>query len=171
MMYKVRLGVKVAKEEGTPDFSFKMKASLNKRIFREGDPVRITVTATQDCYLYIFLITEQNGVYIIYPNQFKKDHKLKKQIAHTYPSEADSVKGLSLKAGLLPGYERAKEALQILATKRPINFSPDLLKEGVELISFNQKSAQIHQLMAEVMTIPVDQRVEAYLAYEIFADE
>jgi len=171
LRYKVRLNVKVAKEEGLPDPAFKLKTALNKRVFIEGDPVRISLTATQDCYVHIFLISAHNEVYIIFPNRYRTNHFLEENTPFVYPSDADIQRGYKLLAGLLPGIGRARETLQILVTKKPIRFTPDLLTAGVDLISFSQKSASLHQLIAELVSIPLNERVESYIAYEIMKNE
>ncbi len=69
--YKVFIKAKVGIEKGMPDPAFKIKANLNRRVFNDGDRVIIKVKTTKDCYLNIFVVTEKNDVYLIFPNRYK----------------------------------------------------------------------------------------------------
>ncbi|MCI0473892.1 MAG: DUF4384 domain-containing protein, partial [Ignavibacteria bacterium] len=100
--YKVFIKAKVGMEKGKPDPAFKIKTDLNRTVFKDGDSVAIEVKSTKDCYLNIFVVTEKNDVYLIFPNRYKKDVFVKRGEVFVYPSENDIVRGLTLKAGLLP---------------------------------------------------------------------
>lgn len=167
MVYRVLLKAKVALENGTPDPSFKIYASTNRSVFKNGDGVALRVLSTKNCYITVFVVTENNNVYLILPNKYKKSNYLKEGEEFFYPSENDVSKGLTLKAGFLPGSKKAKEFFRVIATKKPINFTPEMFAEGIGLESFTQETATVSELVKELMMIPADERTEAVIAYEV----
>jgi hypothetical protein len=167
LVYRVFLKAKVALDTANPDPAFKISASLNRPLFKNGDDVVLRIKSTRDCYVTILVVTENNNVYLVLPNKHKKSNFLKEGEEYIYPSESDVSKGLTLKAGLLPGSKRTRENFRIIATKKPINFTPDIFAEGVGLESFTRETATVGELIKELVTIPAHERTEAFLAYEI----
>jgi hypothetical protein len=54
-------------------FFFRLKAELNRTVFREGDPMESRVTPSRDCYLSIFNILEDETAIILIPNRFQQN--------------------------------------------------------------------------------------------------
>jgi Domain of unknown function (DUF4384) len=167
LIYRVFLKAKVALETASPDPAFKISATLNRPLFKNGDDVVLQIKPTRDCYITILVVTENNNVYLVLPNKHKKSNFIKEGEEYIYPSDDEVSKGLTLKAGLLPGCKRAKENFRIIATKKPINFTPDIFAEGIGLESFTKETAAVSELVKELVTIPANERTEAFLAYEI----
>jgi hypothetical protein len=167
LIYRVFLKAKVAMETASPDPAFKISAALNRPLFKNGDDVLLRIKSTRDCYVTILVVTEKNNVFLVLPNKYKKSNFIKEGEEYIYPSENDVSKGLTLKAGLLPGTKRTKENFRIIATKKPINFTPDVFAEGIGLESFARDTATVSELVRELMAIPAHERTEAFLAYEI----
>lgn len=163
-VYRVYMKAKVALERGRPDPSFKIHASANRRVFKDGDEVKINIKSTKDCYITIFVLTENNDAYLIFPNERITDNYIGEGEDFVYPSNDE---GLTLKARLLPGCDRAREYLKIIATKKPIRFTPDFFVEGINLASFTRETASLRELLKELMMIPADERTETLIAYEI----
>lgn len=167
LIYRVFLKSRVALERSDADPSFKISANLNRSVYKSGDNVVIKVKSTSDCYLTIFDVSENNNVYLILPNKYKKNNFIKEGEVFEYPSERDVSKGLTLQAGLLPGSNKAKEMFRIIATKKPISFTPDRFAEGVGLAIFEQETATIGELVKELIAIPAKDRTETFVTYEI----
>jgi len=167
LIYRVFLKAKVALDAANPDPAFKIAATLNRSLFKNGDDVVLRIKSTRDCYVTILVVTENNSVYLVLPNKHKKSNYLKEGEAYIYPSENDVSKGLTLKAGLLPGSKRTRENFRIIATKKPINFTPDVIAEGLGLESFTRETATVGELIKELVALPAHERTEAFLAYEI----
>lgn len=167
LMYRVFIRAKVASEAASPDPAFKISATLNRPLFKNGDDVVLRIKSTRDCYLTILVVTEKNHVFLVLPNKYKKINFLREGEEYSYPSETDVSKGLTLKAGLLPGVKRAKEHVRIIATRKPVNFTPDVFAEGIGLESFARETATVSELVKELITIPAHERAEVFLAYEI----
>ena len=154
-------------EKGLPDPAFKINASLNRQVFKSGDDVILKILTTKDCYLTIFVVTEKKQVYIILPNRYNKNNLVRKGDEFIYPSERDIARGLNLKAGLIPGTIVSKEFIRIIATKHPIDFKPELFKEGVGIGVFLKETGSLGELLKELITIPANERVDSFLPYEI----
>ncbi len=167
LIYRVFLKAKVARETASPDPAFKISATLNRPLFKNGDDVVLRMKSTRDCYLTILVVTENNNVYLVLPNKYKKCNFIKEGEEYIYPSDDEVSKGLTLKAGLLPGCKRTKENFRIIATKKPINFTPDIFAEGIGLESFTKETAAVSELVKELVTIPANERTETFLSYEI----
>jgi hypothetical protein len=167
LLYRVFLRAKVAVDAANPDPAFKISATLNRPLFKNGDDVVLRIKSTRDCYVTILVVTENNNVYLVLPNKHKKINFLKEGEEYMYPSVNDVSKGLTLKAGLLPGSKRTRENFRIIATKKPIKFTPDIFAEGIGLESFARETATVGELIKELVTIPAHERTEAFLAYEI----
>jgi hypothetical protein len=167
LIYKVILDAKVALEREKIDPSFKIYTSINRTVFKEGDDVLLTVKTTEDCYLTIFAVTQDNKVFLLLPNKYNKNNLIRKDKVFVYPSGNDISRGVCLKAGLLPGNNKAKEMIRVIATKKPINFSPHVFKEGIGLESFKGNTATLNELIKELVMIPTNERTDAFVAYEI----
>ncbi|MBI5199290.1 MAG: hypothetical protein HZA09_04660, partial [Nitrospirae bacterium] len=70
LIYRVKMRVKVEKEKGDPDPYFKIEASLNRNVFKDGDEMEIRIRPTKDSYIAIFNILEDEGVIILIPNRY-----------------------------------------------------------------------------------------------------
>lgn len=167
VIYKVLIQAKVGIEKGLPDPAFKIDASLNRKVFKDGDNVILKIMATKDCYLTIFVVTEKKDVYIILPNRYNRNNFVKRGDKFICPTERDVARGLNLKAGLIPGTTETKEFIRIIATKNPIDFKPALFKEGIGIGVFLNETGTLGELLKELVAIPANERTDAYLAYEI----
>lgn len=167
MIYRVFIKAKAALEKGSPDPSFKLYASTNRSVFKNGDGVSLRIKSTKNCYITIFVITEENRAYLIFPNKYKKNSHIAAGEEFIYPSENDISKGLSLQAGLFPGHNKAKEMFRIIATKKPISLTPEMFTEGIGLTAFSKETATLRELVKELMMIPADERTDTFITYEI----
>ncbi len=64
LTYKVDMKVLVAKEQGKADPFFRVRASINRNVFKEGDQIELHVTPTKDAYITVFNILEDQTVLI-----------------------------------------------------------------------------------------------------------
>ena len=118
----VVLKVKVGQQKGEKDPYFNLYANLNKDYFKENENLELTVIPTKDCYLTVFNICSNDSVYIIFPNQYRKDNFVKAGEVFKLPNENDKKIGLSFPVYLLPGKEEDTEIIKVIATQKPILF-------------------------------------------------
>jgi hypothetical protein len=68
---------------------------------------------------------------------------------------------------LLPGSNKTTERFKIIATKKPVNFTPVAFVQATALDAYSKASAPLTQLFKELMMIPAGDRTEATLSYSI----
>src|SRR3989338_10102262 len=76
-IYHVKMKVKVAKEKGAADPYFKLDASLNRTVFKDGEEMQIKIKPARDCYITIFNILEDDSVLTLIPNRHIRDTFIK----------------------------------------------------------------------------------------------
>lgn len=168
LIYRVKMKVKVSKEEGTTDPYFKINATLNRNVFNEGDEMVIKVSSTKDCYITIFNITEDEKTLILMPNRFRRENFIKANEAIIFPDEYENKRGIKLKATLPSGRKSVTERMYILALKQKLNFDTGKYTEGIHGI-YTGKTAFINALLKEIVDIPLSERSEGFIQYQIKA--
>lgn len=164
--YRVKMRAGVVEETGESDPSFRLKSSLNKTGFIDGDEMQIRIKSTNDCYIWVFIILEDEKVLRLIPNRFKKNNLLKADKAFFFPDENDKKMGISLKVHAPEGKDVTREMVYILALKQPQNWSVPGLQEGI-YGEYDGKTSFMKEMIREIVHIPVDQRAETLLHYQI----
>lgn len=164
-IYHVKLKAKVAKEKGNIDPYFKLEASLNRTVFKDGEEMQIKVKPQRDCYITIFNILEDDSVLTLIPNRYIKDTLVKANEYLVFPDEGIKKMGINLKVHGVEGKNITKEKIYILCFKQPVDFD-NKFEEGLFSI-YKGSSAFIKELKSEVVDIPLSERAEKYLPYEI----
>lgn len=175
LIYWVKLKAKVVKEKGEPDPYFKIDATLNRAVFKDNDDMQITIKPAKDCYLSIFNMLENEKVITLFPNNFKNANKIKAGEAFTFPDEQDRKRGISLKSHIHgynirgqagEGKKTTKESLYLICLKQPMAFDTQKFEQGI-FGSYSGKSAFISELIKEIVEIPLSERAERLLPYEV----
>jgi hypothetical protein len=160
LAYKIKMRARVVKEKGQADVFFRLRAELNRTVFREGDPMEIRVTPSRDCYLSM----EDETAIILFPNRFKQNNFVKANTTFTFPDEADRKRGITLEAFLGAGKRKEDEIIHILALKEPLHFNTASFKEGIYGI-YDGRSAMVSDLVKNVVGIPLSHRAEKFIPY------
>jgi len=166
LAYKVKLRANVIKEKGKTDVFFRLKAELNRNVFKEGDRVEIKVTPSRDCYLSIFNILEDETAIILFPNRFRTNNFVKANTTFIFPGDADRKKGITLEAFVSEGKQKVDEIFHILALKEPLHFNTATFKEGIFGI-YDGHSAMVNDLVKNIVGIPLSHRAEKFIQYRI----
>lgn len=167
MCYWVRLKAEVVEEAAGLDPHFRIAAVLNQSFFKDGDAMQITMTATDDCYVYIFDLLENGQVMRLLPNQYSRRNCLKADEPLTFPGDRDAGKGIRLVAHGLENRPVTQEAFYFLAVKQPLERSAtDKIQEGL-FQRYGEHETFMHELIRQVVRIPLDQRAEAMATYQI----
>ena len=164
-IYHVKMKVKVAKEKGNIDPYFKLDASLNRTVFKDGEEMQIKIKPARDCYITIFNILEDDSVLTLIPNRHIRDTFIKANEHLLFPDEDMKKMGINLKVHGVEGKNITKEKIYILCFKQPVDFGSKF-EEGIFGI-YKGSSAFIKELKREVVDIPLSERTERFLPYEI----
>ena len=166
LAYKVKIRANVAKEKGRPDSFFRLDASLNRTVFKEGDSIEIKVTPSRDCYVHIFNILENEKVLVLFPNRFRRDGFVKANTTLVFPDDNDRRRGITLEAFVDEGKDKVDEIFQILALKEPFQFNTVTFKEGIFGI-YDGTTGLVNDLVKSIVGIPLQDRAEKFIQYRI----
>jgi hypothetical protein len=166
LMYRVKMKVKVAKEKGSPDPYFKLEATLNRDVFNERDEMVIKVQPQRDCHLNIFCILEDERVFILLPNRYRANNFIRANETFNFPDESDKKAGMNLRVHTLPGEKSAHESIYIVCLKQPLSFDTAKFEEGIYGL-YAGKTAFLNELIKEIIEIPLSERAERFIRYEI----
>lgn len=99
------------------DKGFRLKTTINKSVFNEGEKAILEVTSTKKAFINIFNLSADNRVlYYHQPPQIKMPLPIEAGEKVTFPS-----KGISLEMSVPDTFNRATEAFIIVATLENIN--------------------------------------------------
>jgi hypothetical protein len=132
----VSLEVDVGVAEGRPDPSFDLEVKLNKRIFRNGEHLKISLTPTKYMYINVFQFLPyqdlEKQITRIFPNSFDKKRLFAEKAKSTVPTLEGSQQ-YDLKVGfpleLRGDKDLIDEYLMVLGTKKPIDFRDEYSHE------------------------------------------
>ena len=166
LIYRVKMKAKVIQEKGTIDPYFKINATLNRAVFKEGDDMLIKVIPTKDCYVTIFNILEDEKVIILIPNRYRGDNFIKAHETFIFPNEDDKRRGIKLISHAAEGRKAVTETIYVLGLKQPLRFDTARFRVGIFGV-YKGKTAFINDLIKEIIDIPPSERAESFLQYRI----
>ncbi|HUI29858.1 MAG TPA: DUF4384 domain-containing protein [Candidatus Acidoferrales bacterium] len=165
-VYTIKIQATVAKDKGEPDPGFQVEIHLDKDVFYDrggidrNDAVDFSISATMDCYLYIFDIMANDSVMLLMPNAYFTDN---------FYSAAEGAKGFQrklaklpydLRVGLPPKKDLTTEMIYVVALKKKIDFhSSSMTQESSGILPTYQSA--ILDLQKWLVRIPQDLRTTA----------
>lgn len=166
LTYRVKMKASVAEETAGADPSFRLEAFLNRASFRDGDEMRMSIRPTQDCYISVFIILEDEKIIRLIPNRFKTYNFLQANETFLFPDENDTALGITLKVHAPEENKAVTEILYILALKQPLTFDNSGFQEGIYGV-YDGQTAFMRDLIKEIVPIPFSERAEKLIQYEI----
>jgi hypothetical protein len=123
--YRARLKACVLPVPDAGDKDFHVGLSLNRVRFVHGDEARISITATRDCWVYLYDVYDLGKdakTALIAPNELVRELKLKAGEEFVYPDEAAKKAGVSALHAELPegATDVSAETIRVVATKTPL---------------------------------------------------
>lgn len=119
----VTIKVKVDKQKGDNDSSFQLSANLNRDHFKDGEELKLSVKSSKNCYLTILNICSNDSVYVIFPNEYRKNNFIESGESFQLPNSNDKKNGIHFPVNLLPNKNEDVEIIKVIATKQKIDFS------------------------------------------------
>ena len=169
VVYKVKMKAAVAEETTGADPDFRLEASLNRSSFKDGDEMIIRIKPKKDCYVSVFTILEDEKIVRLIPNQLKADNALKADATFFFPDENDKTKGIRLRVHTPEGKDAVTETIYVLGLKQPIDFNAAKFQEGIYGV-YNGQTAFMNDLINEIVGIPLSERAEQLMPYQIIKD-
>jgi len=165
-MYRVKMKVGVLEKTSGFDPGFHIKVTLNQTRFKDGDEMQIHLKPTKDCFIFVFILLEDQKVIRLIPNQVRPNNFLESEVAYTIPNEEDRQKGRGLGVNTPQGKSVAKEAVYVIALRQPFDFENTNIQEGINGI-YNGQTALVEELIRQIVTIPMEDRTEHLIPYQI----
>lgn len=164
--FRVRMKAGVAREAGSEEPSFHLETAINQSVFKDGEELQIHIRSTKDCYFAIFNILENKKVIRLLPNYLSRKNYLSTNEKFIFPGSKDRKKGIKLIAHLPAKKTTTTESIYILALTRPFELKSIKMQEGIFGV-FNGQTVFMEDLIREVVGIPLGNRAEALMQYEI----
>jgi len=164
--YRVRIKAGVAQEIGAENSSFSIDAATNKTIYNDGDELEIRVRSSRDCYIAIFNLLEDDKVTRLLPNYLSGTTFVAADKQFVFPSRSDHKKGVRLRVHLPENVVRITESIYILALPDPVKLDYINAQEGF-FGEFDGQTAFIQDVIGAVVSIPMENRAEAFIQYTI----
>ncbi len=164
LYYCVKLRAQVELARGAPDPAFGVHVKTNKALYEEHEIMTIDLRATKTCHLYVFNLTANDSLIVLFPNLVLQNNRL----------PADSTlrlmpEGLDLEVTLLPGMARASELIYVVATKQRFEFAPewrDRKRAGFRTVA--SPAFAVIELPRWLANIPLEQRTDCTVSYEVY---
>ncbi len=171
-VYSVKIAATVAKDNGEPDPAFQIEVRLDKEMYYDrgnierNDAVHFAITASQDCYLYIFDIMANDSVLLLIPNVYFPDNSY--SVSEGAEGFARKLAKLpfQLRVGLPPKKDITTEMIYVVALKKKIDFySPHMTGESLGIIPTYQSA--FVDLQKWLVRIPQELRTSASAPFTI----
>ena len=120
-IYKTRLKAKVVRLTGEHQAAFTVRSSLSRVRYAHGEQAQIRLHATQDAYLYVFNVTEDDHITMLIPNRFMGELFLPADREYVFPPEALIAKGIQLTTFVPTGKQQSRERIKVIASRHPVN--------------------------------------------------
>ena len=172
-IYIARLNAKVVKEEGNADPGFKVNINMPGDVYysrsdvpSENDAIAFKITATKNCFLYLFNIMSSDSVQLVFPNQYIENNYYDTNKDEQEFEKLMNFHGMKFNVYLPAGISMASEAFLVIALKDKINFtSENFNQDGLSIIPTYR--AAMTDIMSWLIQIPADKRTEAFRSFEI----
>jgi len=175
VLYSLEMDVLVQCIAGKPDPAFQVNLESNKTVFNEGDELVLTIISTQDCYITLFNIAENQEMVVLHPSFINKDNFVIGGVPIEIPSKNEREMGIHFRVAPLPNYNKNSEIIKVIATKEKIDFLPHLKTidnpEELEIAGgmavFKSSNMAIKELAHWLVKIKPDQRTDDLIIYEV----
>lgn len=102
------------------DRDFMAELTLSRTRFVDGDEAKLKVTATKDCWVYLYDVDMDGATALLVPNEYVPEVHLKSGETWTYPDDEVRRRGIKLVAQMPEGKKISAETIRLIATKVPL---------------------------------------------------
>jgi hypothetical protein len=124
-LYRLRLKACAVPRDAAGDKDFFVELQVSNQRFLHGDEAKISVTATRDCWIYLYNIYDlgsKDQTALVVPNENVKEKRLKAGESWEYPDEEARKLGVRLVAELpQEGDAVSAETIRVIASKAALS--------------------------------------------------
>ncbi len=166
-VYRTRLKAKVKGIPAERRGNFAVTVKLNRPVFNDGEEATIRIMATQDAYLYLFNVTQDEHITVLAPNRLEPETRLRAGSEYLFPSETLLRQKVKLRTWLLPGVKKSNEKIKVIATRNPMALLKGHVAEAVFKEYDPSQTALLLDLMRVLATFDPADWAEATAEYEV----
>ena len=166
-IYNVKIEATVVIDNSSNDPSFKVNIFLEDDVLIAGkDELKFKITATQDCFIFLFNLMGNDSVQIVLPNQYVVDNYYQSSEKYQQFEHSFDELGITFPVSLREGINKDYEALYVVALKdKKDALSFPFQNENLQMTL--SASRAFTELQSWLINISKDKRTEAINTFEI----
>lgn len=176
-VYRVAVRASVRKDPSASRSSFIFAARANQSRFvdrgtpERSDEVVLTVDASEDVFLTVFVVTEDSAQ-VIFPNVFMPRIQVRAGVPTEVPSQGQRLQaGIRLRVELPPNLRSRTERLVVVGTKQFIPYRGVAERRSTEdAAEVPLIRATLDAVVSWLLDIPASERAIADVAYQIIRE-
>ena len=169
LAYITKIKAKIAKIPAEEHGNFVVTVGLNRSAYQNGDDAEIRVTPSEDAYLYIFGVSDDDHITILAPNRYYQNTLVKGGTDFIFPPDTLVKRGIRLQTWAVPGKPKTVEKIKVIASKRTM----DALKGKIQEAMFASYSPSDHTMLVHLLrslaTFDPSEWAENTVTYEVYA--
>jgi hypothetical protein len=167
LFYVTKLRAKVQPVPYEQPDGLRLNVELNRTVFHEGDNVQIAIVPSQDAYVYILNVGQDDSVTMVFPNKVAHDNFLSAQREFVFPDDMQRKMGIRLRTALPPGEGKSIEKVKVLATSKRLGFSKEQQTTGSFFKNTDKDQFLVTDLMKRLALLEDTVWTETTIPYEI----
>lgn len=166
---RVRIRTRFVALQGDDDPDYQVTISGVEPSYIEGQEMRVKISATKDCYVYLFTVAADRSVTIFFPNRYRKDNGLKAGQTLEFPNDNDRYKGIQFVMEMPPEQRsHTREWITAVAVKRPVDFlSGTQIQEALERTYSRNETGLVGSLLAKLAQLRSGDVAQDVKEYEV----
>jgi hypothetical protein len=135
LLYQTRIRAKVRAIPTERRGNFAVTVDLNRLSFNDGDEAQLRILSSQDGYLYVFNVTQDEHITVLAPNRYVPETRLQAGTEYVFPTDALVAKGVKLRTWVVPGKKQSVEKIKVIVTRQPVSLLKGKVAEGIYPVS------------------------------------
>lgn len=166
---RVRIRTRFVALQGDDDPGFQVTISGLESSYIEGQEAKVRITATRDCYVYLFTVAADQSVTVFFPNKYRQDNRLNAGKSIEFPDENDGRKGIQFIMEMPPGQRsHTNEWITAIAVKRPVDFlSGTQIQEALEKTYTRNETGLLGNLLGTLAQLSSNDVAQDVKQYEV----
>ena len=167
LLYSTKLRAKVKPVSLKYAKNLKVDVILNRTVFQEGDEVQVTITPSQDTYVYILNVRQDDNVTLLFPNKFSQDNFLSAHSEFVFPDESQRNLGIRLRVELPRGKSKSIEKVKVVASEKQVDLLDNTRRNNTFMTVARDDQFKVTDLMKQLALAEETTWTDTTIPYEI----
>ena len=169
LAYRTKIKAKVIRVPSERHGAFSVAARLNRSVYQHGDDAEIRVTPSQDAYLYIFGVSEDDHITMLAPNRYYPNTFVKSGMDLVFPPETLVKRGIRVQTWAAPGKQKSVERIKVIASTRPMDALRSSIQEAMFTTYTPSDNTMLVHLLRNLAVFDPSDWAEDTVTYEVQA--